>query len=87
MSKAKEMFFKYGYEQVSNNENYIEYRDYGHGDGDYSYIKFCLNMRDIEIGYYDGYGEKRFEPYYFNAIEIPMILEQSKELGWYHDDK
>ena len=79
---AKEMFEEFGYEQTKNDKSFIEYIDDGHGDGDYSYIRFCLVMKKIEIGYYDGYETQTFRPYNIHYLEMPMVLEQMKELGW-----
>ena len=79
---AKEMFEALGYEQVTNNDNFIEYMDDSHGDGDYTYITFSRMWKEYEVGYYDGYETKRREPMKVSIKEHEAITKQMKELGW-----
>jgi len=79
---AKEMFEALGYEQTTNNDNLIEYRDDSHGDGDYAYVCFNFMWKEYEVGYYDGYVTKTNEPMYVSIKEHEAITKQMKELGW-----
>ena len=79
---VKEMFEALGYEQVTNNDNFIEYMDDSHGDGDYAYVSFNHMWKEYEVGYYDGYETKRREPMRVSIKEHEAITQQMKELGW-----
>ena len=79
---AKEMFKALGYGQVTNNDNFIEYMDDSHGDGDYTYITFRRMWKEYEVGYYDGYETKTREPMKVSIKEHEAITKQMKELGW-----
>lgn len=79
---AKEMFEALGYEQVTNNNNLIEYTDDSHGDGDYVYISFYRMWKEYEVGYYDGYETKTKGATMVSIKEHEAITKQMKELGW-----
>ena len=79
---AKEMFEALDYEQVTNNDNFIEYMDGSHGDGDYAYISFGRMWKEYEVGYFDGYETQTREPMRVSIKEHEAITKQMKELGW-----
>jgi hypothetical protein len=80
--KAKEMFEALGYEQTTNSNILIEYRDDSHGDGDYKYINFNHLWKSYVVGYYDGYETKTNQPIEVSIKEHEAITKQMKELGW-----
>lgn len=75
---AKEIFEELGYEQTTNSNNSIEYRDDSHGDGSYAYIIFNHMWKEYEVGYYDG----RKALVGVSVKEHEAITKQMKELGW-----
>ena len=78
---AKEMFEKLGYEQITNNDNLIKYKNDSLGDGDYTYVSFNRIYTEYEVGYYDGYNKTR-NPLWVSIQEYKAITKQLKELGW-----
>lgn len=79
---AKEMFKALGYEQTTNSNNLIEYKNDRHGDGDYAYIVFNRMWKEYEVGYFDDYETKTKEPTKVSIKEHEAITKQMKELGW-----
>lgn len=78
---AKEMFEALGYKQVVNNDNFIEYQDDSHGDGDYKYIYFNHLWKSYIVGYFEECN-RNVRPTKVYIEEYKAIAQQMKELGW-----
>lgn len=78
---AKEMFEALGYEQATNNNNFIEYLLWNRDeeDKDYFYVRFHLTWKSYVIGYCDGY---EIQPIIVPIKEHKAITKQMEELGW-----
>ena len=78
--KAKEMFKSLGYKQTINSDNFIDYINDSHGDGDFKYVSFRCMLKEYQVSYYDGY--ETLTPTVVSIKEHEAITKQMKELGW-----
>lgn len=80
---AKEMFEELSFEQIRNDDNYIEYAR--NGLGGYISILFLLRRKTIKPTY--DYQARGINCHEIILDELKAIVQQAKELGWLEEKK
>lgn len=81
---AREMFEALNFEQIRNDDNYIEYVRKSFG-GYYISILFSLRWKSIKPTY--GYQVRGTNYHEIPLDELKAIIQQCKELGWLEEEK
>lgn len=80
---AREMFEELNFEQIRNDDNYIEYVRNGLG----GYISILFSLRWKTIKSTCGYQARGINYHEITIDELKAIVQQAKELGWLEDEK
>ena len=81
--EARKMFEELNFEQIRNDDNYIEYVRKGFGG--YISILFSLRWKTIKPTY--GYQARGINYHEITIDELKAIVQQAKELGWLEEEK